>query len=42
MAREDWQDREEEKRRAARRERDDYGLADYSRDYGYDALRRAG
>jgi hypothetical protein len=42
MAREDWQDREEEERRAARRERDDYGLADYSRDYGYDARRRAG
>ena len=42
MGREDWQDREEERRRAALRNRDDYGLADYSRDYGYDARRREG
>ena len=42
MAREDWQDREEERRREALRDREDYGLADYSRDYGYDPRRRAG
>ena len=48
MAREDWHDREDERRRAALRGRDDredledYGLADYSRDYGYDPRRRAG
>jgi hypothetical protein len=42
MAREDWQDREEERRRAASRDRDDYGLVDYSQDYGYDGRRRAG
>jgi hypothetical protein len=42
MAREDWQDREEERRRDALRDREDYGLADYSRDYGYDPRRRAG
>ncbi|MDB5436604.1 MAG: hypothetical protein JWR47_2861 [Phenylobacterium sp.] len=42
MAREDWQDREEERRRAATRDRDDYGQADYSGDYGYDPRRRAG
>jgi len=42
MAREDWQDREEQRRRADARDRDDYGLADYSRDYAYDGRRRAG
>lgn len=44
MAREDWQDREEERRRAALRggERGDFGQADYSRDYGYDPAARAG
>jgi hypothetical protein len=46
MPREDWQDREEERRRAALREggrdREDYGQADYSRDYGYDPARRSG
>jgi BON domain len=42
MAREDWQDREEERRRAAIRDREDYGQADYSGDYGYDPRRRAG
>jgi hypothetical protein len=36
MPREDWQDREDERRRAAVRERDDYGQADYSSDYAYD------
>ncbi len=40
MARENWQDLEEERRRA--RLRDDYGQADYSDDYGYDAQRRSG
>lgn len=39
MAREDWQDREEDRRRAAERARDDYGQADYSMDYGYDPER---
>jgi hypothetical protein len=42
MAREDWQDREEERRRAAMRDRGDYGQADYSGDYGYDPRRRTG
>jgi hypothetical protein len=42
MAREDWQDREDERRRAAMRGRDDYGQADYSSDYGYDPRRRSG
>jgi len=42
MPREDWQDREEERRRAALRDHDDYGQADYSRDYGYDPGRRSG
>jgi osmotically-inducible protein OsmY len=36
MAREDWQDREEKRRRAALRPRDDFGQADYTDDYGYD------
>jgi hypothetical protein len=34
MPREDWQDREAERRRAALRDHDDYGQADYSSDYG--------
>lgn len=42
MAREDWQDREEERRRAALRERDDFGQADYSDDYAYDPRSRTG
>jgi hypothetical protein len=42
MAREDWQDREAERRRAAMRDPNDYGQADYSTDYGYDARRRSG
>jgi hypothetical protein len=42
MAREDWHDREDERRRALPRDRDDYGQADYSTDYGYDPSRRAG
>jgi hypothetical protein len=44
MAREEWQDREDERRRAAPRggERGDFGQADYSRDYGYDPAARSG
>ncbi|HEY8002686.1 MAG TPA: BON domain-containing protein [Phenylobacterium sp.] len=42
MAREDWQDREEERRRAALRDREDFGQADYSEDYGYDPRSRSG
>jgi hypothetical protein len=42
MPREDWQDREEERRRAALGDREDYGQADYSRDYGYDPVSRSG
>jgi hypothetical protein len=42
MAREDWHDREDERRRAAARGRDDYGQADYSSDYSYDPRRRTG
>lgn len=42
MAREDWQDREEDRRRAGLRGREDYGQGDYSRDYGYDARHRRG
>lgn len=46
MAREDWQDREDERRRATirgrERDRGDYGQADYSEDYAYDARRREG
>jgi len=43
MPREHWQDREEERRRAAMRDRefDDYGQADYSSDYAYDPDRGA-
>lgn len=41
MAREDWQDREDVRRRASRG-REDYGQADYSSDYGYDDRRRSG
>lgn len=40
MAREDWQELDEERRRA--RLRDDNGQADYSDDYGHDGRRRAG
>jgi hypothetical protein len=42
MAREDWQDREDERRRAELRGRRDFGQADYSADYGYDARTRSG
>jgi hypothetical protein len=44
MAREDWQAREEDRRRAALRGggRGDFGQADYSRDYGYDPAARSG
>jgi hypothetical protein len=42
MAREDWVDHEGERRRAAARDRDDYGQADYSDDYGYDERHRTG
>jgi hypothetical protein len=40
MARQDWHDLEEQRRRG--RLRDDYGQADYSDDYGYDPRRRSG
>jgi hypothetical protein len=40
VARENWQDLEDQRRRA--RLRDDYGHADYSDDYAYDGRRRAG
>ncbi|WP_293383209.1 BON domain-containing protein [Phenylobacterium sp.] len=44
MAREDWQDREDERRRLALRGRgrDDFGQADYSDDYLYDPASRSG
>jgi hypothetical protein len=42
MAREDWQDREDERRRAELRDRRDFGQADYSTDYGYDERTRSG
>ena len=42
MAREDWQERENERRRSAERDRDDFGQADYSESYSYDPRRRAG
>jgi hypothetical protein len=42
MAREDRQDGEDVRRRAPAPARDDYGQADYSRDYAYDARRRSG
>ncbi|MBS0362386.1 MAG: BON domain-containing protein [Proteobacteria bacterium] len=43
MARQDWYDREDEARRMARRrDREDFGQADYSRDYSYDPDSRSG
>jgi hypothetical protein len=43
MAREDWQERDAERRREMRRDRDDdFGQADYSDAYGYDRDRRTG
>lgn len=49
MAREDWQDREDERRRRALREArardgggDDFGQTDYSDDYAYDPETRSG
>ena len=42
MAREDWQDREDERRRASIHDRNDFGQVDYSADYAYDPRRRAG
>jgi hypothetical protein len=42
MAREDWQNREEERRRAAARDRRDFGQADYSQDVAYDPRSRSG
>jgi hypothetical protein len=42
MPREEPNDREAERRRAAASERNDYGQADYSSDYGYDPRRRSG
>lgn len=42
MARENWQDHEDQRRRLAARRRTDLGQADYSDDYAYDARRRTG
>ncbi len=42
MAREDWQDREEIRRREAARDRRDFGQADYSEDFAYDPDGRTG
>lgn len=43
MPREDWRDLESEQRRRLRdRDREDFGQADYSNMYGYDARRRSG
>jgi hypothetical protein len=42
MAREDWQDRENERRRNSLRARDDFGQADYADDYSYDPRARSG
>jgi hypothetical protein len=42
MAREDWRDRDEERRLRLDPQRDDFGQADYSTDYGYDPRRRTG
>ncbi|MFL5297188.1 MAG: BON domain-containing protein [Phenylobacterium sp.] len=42
MAREDWQDREDERRRERLADRDDFGQADYSEAYAYDSRRRTG
>ena len=45
MAREDWRDHEGERarrRNAEARDRDDFGQADYSNDYGYDPRARTG
>lgn len=45
MPREDWRDREDERRRrwsADERHRDDFGQADYSQDYAYDPRHRTG
>jgi hypothetical protein len=42
MAREDWQDREDQRRRGGLRAREDFGQADYADDYGYDPRARSG
>jgi hypothetical protein len=42
MAREDWHDREDERRGRFGPRENDFGQADYSRDYGYDPRRRTG
>ena len=42
MPREDWQDREDERRRAASRDRNDYGQTDYSTDHVHDPERGGG
>jgi len=42
MAREDWQDREEQRRREAARDKRDFGQADYSEDFAYDPHGRSG
>ena len=44
-SRSDWRDRDEDRRpwrRSEPRDREDFGQADYSRDYGYDPDARAG
>ncbi|HVI30918.1 BON domain-containing protein [Phenylobacterium sp.] len=44
MPRDDWRERDDERREryGRTRDRDDFGQADYSTDYGYDPRRRAG
>jgi hypothetical protein len=42
MPRFDWRDRENDRPTEPRRDRDDFGQADYSSDYAYDPRRRAG
>jgi hypothetical protein len=42
MPREDWRARDDERRARAPRDRDDFGQADYSTDYGYDPRNRTG
>jgi hypothetical protein len=42
MPRYDWRDRDEDRRDRPERDREDFGQADYSRDYGYDPAARSG
>jgi hypothetical protein len=42
MAREDWQDQDGERRKVDAHDRNDFGQADYSTDYGYDPQRGGG